>query len=123
MGNKTDGRKKNQKPKHRSEAFKRHTNWHHVYPTSRFKIKKNPDLHTAWHDVFQNKIPEEAIETVKEWIIDHEKFQDKITNVPRRLRAWKMLFGKSALPSDEIIKIIEKDWTFHGVKMIKIERT
>ena len=41
--------------------FKRHTNWHHVYPTSRFKIKKGPALHTAWHDVFENLTPEEAM--------------------------------------------------------------
>jgi len=105
--------------KNRLQQFKKHADWHHVYPTSRFKIKKDPVLHTAWHDVFQNRTPEEAIEKVKEWIGDREEFR-AITGNARKFNAWKMLFGDSAVPSDDVIKIIEKDWTFPGVRMIKI---
>ena len=101
------------------QQFKKHTNWHHVYPTSRFKIRKDPVLHTAWHDVFKNKTPEDAIEKVRKWIDDPKEFED-ITGNARRFNAWKMLFGDSATPSDDVIKIIEKDWTSPGVKMIKI---
>lgn len=103
--------------------FKRHTNWHHVYPTSRFKIKKDPVLHTAWHDVFQNRTPEEAIETVNEWIANPEKFKGEIKYDSRKLNAWGLLFGDSAIPSRKVTEIIERNWTFRGVKMIKIKRT
>lgn len=104
------------------EKFKTHRNKHHVYPTSRFILKKNPVLHTAWHDVFQNMAPEEAIEKVKDWIVNPEKFKDKISADQRKALAWKMLFGDS-IPSNEVIKIIERDWTFPGVRMIKLKRT
>lgn len=102
--------------------FKRHKNWHHIYPTSRFKVRKDPLLHTAWHDVFQNQTPEDAMEIVEKWIADPQEFEKEITGYPRRLSAWKMLFGDFAAPSHEVIKMIEKNWTFPGVRMIKIKR-
>jgi hypothetical protein len=109
--------------KSKRQRFKRHTNWHHVYPVSRFKMKKDPVLHTAWHDVFQNKTPEDAIEKVEKWIANPEKFDEEIACNAGRINAWKMVFGDSAIPSSEVIKIIEKEWTFPGVKMIKTKRT
>lgn len=100
------------------QKFKKHDNRHHVYPTSRFVLKKNSVLHTAWHDVFRNSTPEEAIKIVQRWRLTPEKFKEEILNSERRISAWKMLFGDSA-EFDEIIIIIQKDWTFPGVKMIK----
>lgn len=118
MYSKANRRRQRRDKKDRRQQFKRHTNWHHVYPTSRFKVRKNPVLHTAWHDVFQNMTPEEAIETVNKWMIDPEKFEEEIAGDARRLNAWKMLFGESAVPSDEVIEAIKSNWTFPGVSMI-----
>ena len=117
-------KRQNQRPdKNKQQQFKRHTTKHHVYPTSRFVLKKNPVLHTAWHDVFQNKTPEEAIETVNEWITNPEEFEKEIAGEPRKISAWKKLFGESNIPSKEAMEIIERDWTFRGVRMVKIKRT
>lgn len=103
---------------HQFGQFKRHTNKHHVYPTSRFILKKNPVMHTAWHDVFENSTPEEAIEKVKWWQSAPKEFKKDILDNKRRLRAWKMLFGKTEL--NKVPLIIQKDWTFPGFRMIRI---
>lgn len=99
------------------QQFKRHTNKHHVYPTSRFTLKKDPALHTAWHDVFENLTPEEAIEKVEVWMMEYSKFKKEILDNERKLNAWKMLFGEAKFY--EVLRIIQKDWTFPGIKMIK----
>jgi len=114
---------KKKRKKQQVKQFKRHTNWHHVYPTSRFKLKKDPVLHTAWHDVFQNNTPEEAIERVEEWIANPEKFKEEITENERKLNAWELLFVNLDSPSDETIGTIKASWTFQGVRMIKIRGT
>lgn len=106
------------KEKRNQIKFKRHTNWHHVYPTSRFKLKKDPALHEAWHDIFGNMSPEEAMEKVEEWMGQYNKFRKEILDHERKSKAWKMLFGEAKF--SEVISIIQKDWTFPGVKMIKI---
>ena len=108
--------------KSRRQQFKRHTNWHHVYPTSRFKIKKGPALHTAWHDVFENLTPEEAMGKAAGWAIDPEKFRENITANSRKMNAWTMLFGGINIPLKDVLEIIKNDWTFHGVRMIKTKR-
>lgn len=121
MGKKTAGKRTHISKKSKNpfyQKFKKHTNKHHIYPTSRFIVKKDPVLHTAWHDVFQNSTPEEAMEEVERWITSPEELEQKIFGNRKKLEAWKMLFGEAGL--DEVLQIIQKDWTFRGYKMIKI---
>lgn len=99
--------------------FKRHTNKHHVYPTSRFILKKKPFLHTAWHDVFENDTPEEAMEKIRGWMLNPGEFEKKILKNQRKAKAWKMLFGRVDIPLSDVLKIIKSDWTFPGIKMVK----
>lgn len=96
---------------------KQHANRHHVYPTSRFKLKKDPRKHNAWHQLFENKTPEEAIEKVKKWTTKSGML-NKDALMGYRLKAWKMLFGQETSP-EEAIQIIEKDWTFPGVRLVR----
>ena len=121
MGKKTAGKiirssKKSNSPLY--QKFKKHTNKHHIYPTSRFTVKKDPILHTAWHDVFKNFTPEEAIEKVKSWIVAPEELEQKIFGIKKKQKAWEMLFGKAEL--SDVLQIIQKDWTFRGYRLIKI---
>lgn len=103
----------------KNKKFKTHKNKHHVYPTSRFILKKNSILHTAWHDIFENSTPEEAMEKVERWKSAPKEFQEEILTDERKLNAWKMLFGEAEL--NKVLAIIKKDWTFPGVKIVNTE--
>jgi len=107
------------KKSRQSEQFKRHTTKHHVYPTSRFILKKNPALHTAWHNIFQNNTPEEAMERVREWQSNHQEFKREILDNQYRLGDWKLLFAKADF--SKVLSIIQSEWTFPGVRMIRTE--
>ena len=101
MVKKTHGGKNEKKLRLKNEKnlqFKKHTNKHHIYPTSRFILKKNPVLHTAWHDVFEDSTPEEAVEKVEEWMTDSKKFKEEVMENERKTKAWEMLFSGLTTP-------------------------
>lgn len=87
---------------------------HHVYPTSRFKIKKPRTKHNAWHALFKNKTPEEAMAQVNGWTTKNGDLR-KLKEY--RVIAWRVLFGTGASPA-KAIQIIEEKWMVPGVKMI-----
>lgn len=98
---------------------KQHTNTHHVYPTSRFTREKPVRKHNAWHQIFENKTPEEAIEQVRSWSARSGQIRKNLFEKhDRKKKAWGILFGQEVF-SKQVIRIIEREWTFPGVKMIK----
>jgi len=101
---------------------KKHFNWHHIIPTSRFKrlikkgihihieIKKRvvKKVHRAWHILFANMFPHEAIEQVKKWTTDQGLLNKKLGR--GKLKSWKIIFGKNSSPR-EAIEIIKSQWS------------
>ncbi len=101
---------------------KKHFNWHHFIPTSRFKrlikrgihihfeIKKRVvrKVHNAWHILFINMLPHEAIEQVKKWTTGQGMLNKKLGR--GKLEAWKIVFGKNSSPR-EAIEIIKDQWS------------
>lgn len=110
--------KRKSKKKQKRECF----NWHHILPTSRFKrlvkerihihivIKKlvKKRLHIAWHNLFANMFPHEALDQVKKWTTKQGLLTKKLGG--SKLKAWKIVFGEKTLPK-EAIEIIKRHWS------------
>lgn len=118
-------RRRNKKRK-RGVKKPNHSDWHHVYPRSRFfagtgefKIKVRIIDHRAWHKIFENFFSEEVIEKIKVYsadgIVNKKRF---IGNSIGKLIAWRLLF-RDIENADAIIEIIRNYWTYPGVELIR----
>jgi len=109
------------KKKKESEDFSKskHKNTHHIIPTSRegprkewneyyWEIKKHQEKHQAWHQLFDNRLPSEAISRIrKKWTLADGKLDtEKLKK--RKLSAWKRLFN-DWLP-EQAIRFIEEEF-------------
>lgn len=75
----------------------------------RHKEKKLVIIHQAWNTLFPFKFPWEAVERVLEWS-DNDLEIQKILLKDTQIRAWEILFGKSA-NALEAIRVIKRYWT------------
>jgi hypothetical protein len=90
----------------------RHSSEHHIVPTSRGgedlpenKISLNPKIHSAWHTLFGNLLPEEVITLIgHRWTTKEGRINKKFLRGKKRRKAWKMIFGEA--DADRIIEII-----------------
>lgn len=101
----------------------KHGNWHHLLPSSRIaeflkniprpwnKTKKRIKKHKAWHYLFRNKLPCEAIQMIESDRV-RRYYKNKRGARRQKLLArenkWKILFGDA--PKDTAIKIIKQEW-------------
>ncbi len=98
---------------------KRRGNTHHFIPISRFKVKKDPRLHQAYHDLFKNRTGWEAIELLKQWV-GHGGFirpSFLARRSPQFRSAFKLLFGNQVTLA-ALARIIKRDWIPPGVRML-----
>lgn len=119
-----NGRNRNHNKKTKQLNFTlTHSNWHHIYPTSRrlkgtggFKREKDMIEHIVWHKVFGNLFPEEAIEKIRQTAsLEGEVNVALITD---QIERWWILF-RNLTSASEVINIIKKNWTYPGVEFIK----
>ena len=138
-------RRKLRKKKRYSHGGKIKKDEHHVYPRSRRKkgdlgkfepicrrlvLKTKIKEHAAWHHIFYNYFPEEAIALVKfafksqlkspQGIISFIKQFYKceravVESTKEDLSAWQEIFGNTE-SWRKIRKIILKKWTYPGIK-------
>lgn len=95
------GRNKEKRPR------KKHTNRHHLLPTSRFVKIKEEEIHNNWHLLFRNKMPYQAAgHIIEKWATKQGKLSKKLGR--RKQEAWKAVFGNSS--PQEAIKIIAQKW-------------
>lgn len=88
---------------------------HHIIPRSRGGtdskdniLKKSYLEHNAWHYLFYNMKPEEAIQMIiKQWTDEFGKLREWRLG-EAKLLAWRIVFG-NAMPA-EAIAIINRDW-------------
>jgi|GEM_PF-3015298 len=92
---------------------KQHSNYHHVWPTSRkdLQIKKSIHAHTQWHKLFFTLTPEEAIYVIAEYWTAQDGTLKKLSE--DGLKTYIDLFG--AVSPQNAIKIIQEEWTLPGV--------
>ena len=98
-----------------SNKFK-HGSKHHIVPASRGgkkipenEIELDPEVHTAWHTLFGNLLPEEVIILIKYWTTKNGKINRKFLRGKKRQKAWKIIFGE--INPDQAIKIVEKQFS------------
>ncbi len=86
---------------------KKHTNRHHLLPTSRFVKIVEKVLHNKWHLLFENDMPYEAVKDINEkWTTKEGKLSKKLSQ--KKQEAWRAVFGDADL--QQAIKIIAKEW-------------
>lgn len=100
---------------------KQHGSYHHIFPTSRGgprdeKINKyiwpgqtadmRREKHAAWHRLFHNLLPSEAIKIILEWTTNSGEL-DSLKMGENNINAWKTAFDGSN-PYDVIAMIIKK---------------
>lgn len=106
---------------------KKHGNSHHLIPSSRipkhlnspnrtWNIKKKTSIkkHRAYHFLFNNRLPCEAIEMIRAKKAKRRYSKNclnrkKRQKIKARERAWKVLFNGSS--EKDAIQIIIKEWT------------
>ena len=74
-------------------------------------IKIRLDIHEAWHVLFDDSTPTEAISVIR------SQGKERLTRKPRKMNAWNIVFG-SKKSDEEVIKIIETHWM--GPEVAKI---
>ena len=117
------------KKKKGSEDFSKfkHKNTHHIVPTSRGGPNEEWNLyqwtidgeetinkeeyekkHAAWHQLFDNRLPSEAIDRIREeWTLaDGKLHTEKLKK--RKLAAWQRLFNDWS--PEQVIRFIEEEF-------------
>lgn len=89
----------------------KHSSQHHTIPRSKegpndsWNIKnKSIKEHRAWHILFYNLLPCEAIRKINE-----ERKKKNMLLKKRRIKSWQILFGENA-SSQQAIEIIKEEW-------------
>lgn len=116
------------KPKKRknNELFQKyHGSIHHIVPVSRGGPKHFDDWntyewkqkkHRAWHQLFYNFLPSEAINIISAWVNDKGEF-----NVAKmgslNLKAWEAVFGNTN--PQKAIKFIKEEFLPAEIKFLK----
>jgi len=101
---------------------KKHSNKHHLLPTSRDGPKEWWNLakkiikeHRYFHILFRNLLPCEVVEQIMQWTrtksgrVDKRKLIKKRGQKYIKIKCWEALFGKNAR-REKAIKIIKEDW-------------
>lgn len=88
----------------------------HCWITTQKKVKK----HRAWHSLFNNRLPCEAIEMIKQDKIKRRYPKKNILSKEERRKikikekAYKILFGGAE--QDTAIEIVKKEWSPQNAK-------
>lgn len=102
-------------PKEEKKKLKIHRDWHHIFPTSRFKIKKPIKQHQTWHKLFGDLTPEEAILKVFEWADNHGQI-DLSKMTLEKQECWPIVFS-NRIAVNEVIALIISDWSIPELKL------
>jgi len=112
-------------------SAKRHSNKHHLLPTSRGGPKewwnlRNKEIkkHRCFHIIFVNLLPCEIVEKIKQWTatkskrLDRRKLTKKKGQRYIKIKCWEILFGRNSR-REKIIALIKKDWAVKDQKNFK----
>jgi len=143
--------KRKQKSHHHHRGHNPKCDNHHIYPRSRKKngdlckfkpllrslrLKKTIKIHSAWHHLFINLFPEEALLLIKQAFENGKRSTGEIIsfikqNTPSNgtiieatkedINAWREVFD-SYWSWKKIKKTIKRDWMYPGIKAIISKR-